>query len=116
MSTAGAIWRKCIVFAKTRFADPGPDSSSRRRSRGAKGRFGPLVDGPAPLQKAAVDGGDPMASMAYREEPPRAEPGHIVTRTWCLDRGLLRGPSALRTAIGPALEASVASPVAFGPA
>ena len=40
-STCDAIWRKRIVFAKTRFAAPGPNSSSRRRSRGAEGRFGP---------------------------------------------------------------------------
>ena len=45
-----------------RFADPGPNSSSRRRSRGAKGRFGPLVDRPWPMQRAAEDGSDPGAA------------------------------------------------------
>ena len=43
---------------------------------------------------------------------------------WCFDRDLLRGPfrtyrpspRVLGAAIGPALEAIVASPVAFGPA
>ena len=47
-----------------------------------------------------------------------------MVRTWCFDRGSLRGlfhiyrpsPRALGAAIGPALEAIVASPVAFGPA
>ena len=34
------MWRECIIFAKTRLAGPGPNSSSRRFSRGAKGRFG----------------------------------------------------------------------------
>ena len=55
---------------------------------------------------------------------PRAEPTHFVTRTCCSAQSLLRGPfltyppvhRALGAAIGPALEAIVASPVAFGPA
>ena len=63
-STADAIWRKCVAFAKTRFAGAGPKSSSRRRSRGAKGRFGPFVDGPCPLQNAAEDGADTRAAGA----------------------------------------------------
>ena len=61
-STADTIWRKCVVFAKTRFAGPGPNSSSQRRSRGAKSRFGPLGGRPCPLQKAAYAGGDPEAA------------------------------------------------------
>ena len=64
-STADAIWRKCVVFAKTRFAGPGPNSSSRRRSRGAKGRFGPLVDRSCRMQRAAEDGTDPGAPWSY---------------------------------------------------
>ena len=55
----------------------------------------------------------------------RAQSQHIiVTRTWCLDLASSRGPlhtyrqspRPLGAAIGPALEAIVASPVAFGPA
>ena len=65
-----------------------------------------------------------MASEAYCELPLRAEPTHFVTRAWCSVRGLLRGPfptyrsppRTLCAAIGAALEAIVASPVAFGPA
>ena len=53
-----------------------------------------------------------------------AEPAHTVARTWCFDLGSSRGPlltyrpppRALYAAFGPALEAIVASPVAFGPA
>ena len=69
-STADAIRRKCTAFTKTRFAGAGPESPSRRRSRGPKGRFGPLVGVPCPLQKAAEDGADPEAagtSEASRE-------------------------------------------------
>ena len=54
----------------------------------------------------------------------RAGPAPFKTRMWCFDRDLLRGPfrtyrpspRTLSAAIGPALEAIVPSPVAFGPA
>ena len=61
------FWRKCMTFAKTRFAGPGPNSSSRRRPRGAKGRFGPLVDRSCRMQRAAEAGGDPGAAWSYSE-------------------------------------------------
>ena len=41
---------------------------TRRCSRGAKSRFGPLVDGPCPLQKAAEDGGDPGAAGTFEAD------------------------------------------------
>ena len=52
------------------------------------------------------------------------EPAHIVSRTWRFDLGSSRGPlptyrpppRALCAAIGLALEAIVASLIAFGPA
>ena len=113
--------------APTRIAGPGPNSPSRRRSRGVLGRFGRLVGRPCPLYKAAYDGIDPGAagtSGAYRELPSREERAHIVARTWCFDRDSLRRPfptyrpppRALCAVIGAALETIVASLVAFGPA
>ena len=66
-------WRRRTAFAKTRFADPRPNSSSRRRSRGAKGRFGPLLDGSWPLQRAAYAGSDPEAAWSY--SGPRSSGG-----------------------------------------
>ena len=65
-STDADVWRKCIVFCKNAFRDPEPNSSSRRRSRGAKGRFGPVVDRPWPMQRAAEDGSDPGAAETSR--------------------------------------------------
>ena len=60
-----------------------------------------------------------IASYTSREEP-----AHIVPRTWSLDRDSLHRPfptyrpppRALCAVIGAALEAMVASLVAFGPA
>ena len=55
-----------LVF-KTRFSGPGPNSSSRRRSRGTEVRFGPLVDSYCRMQRAAYAGGDPEAPWSYSE-------------------------------------------------
>ena len=85
------------------------------------------MGGSWPLQKAAEDGIDPEAAgdcEAYRGFGPRAEPAHFVIRAGCSAHASLRGPfltyppsrETLGAAIGAALEAIVASPVAFGPA
>ena len=65
---------------------------------------------------------EPLEQIA--SSPPWQSKHIIVTRTWCLDLASSRGPlptyrpspRPLCAAIGPALEAIVASPVAFGPA
>ena len=59
--TGDDVRRICVPFAKTRFADPGPNWSCRRRSRGTEVRFGPLVDSYCRMQRAAYAGGDPEA-------------------------------------------------------
>ena len=79
-STADAIWRKCVVFAKTRFAASGPNSSSRRRPRGAKGRFEPL--GPCTkrgMLEVTLGQQGPLEHIARLTS--RTEPAHSVTRT-----------------------------------
>ena len=125
--TDASFWAIYKLVLKTRFAGPGPNSSSRRRSHGAEDRFGPLVGRPWPLQRAAYDGIDPGAAgdcAAYCGAPPHARPTHFVSRTCCSARDSLRGsfhtyppgPRALGAAIGTAFEAVVPSLVAFGSA
>ena len=61
--------RRCSAqmhsFCENAFRGPGPHSSSRRRPRGAKSRFGPLVDISCRMQRAAEDGTDPGAPWSY---------------------------------------------------
>ena len=75
-------------FCKNAFRGPGTQWSSRRRSRGARGRFGPLVDGLCPLQKAAYAGGDPGAAGASGAKS-RARPLSQRQHISCPGRGAL---------------------------
>ena len=117
-----------MVFAKTRFADRDPT----RRLGGALAAQRVVLDRSwmvlAPCKKRrrmelTLGQQEPLKQIA-RTRSSTEEPTHYVARTWCLDRGLLRGPfhtyhsspRPLCAAIGPALEAIVASLVAFGPA
>ena len=84
--TDASFWAIYKLVLKTRFAGPGPNSSSRRRSHGAEGRFGPLVGRPWPLQRAAYDGIDPGAAgdcAAYCGAPPHVRPRSPATTTPC---------------------------------
>ena len=85
------------------------------------------VMGPERAVIAAEAGTDPGAAgdfEAYCGVGSCEELTHFVTRTWYSARGSLRGPfhtyypvpRAVGAAIGPPLDAIVASPVAFGPA
>jgi len=56
-----------------RVADPGPDSPSRRRSRGANGRFGPLVDRSCPLQRGY------FWTSRYKQKCNQASGGSVPT-------------------------------------
>ena len=82
------FWLKCTAFTKTRFAAPTTNSSSRQRPRGAKGRFGPLVDRSCRMQRAAEAGGDPEAAWSYSE--PRS--GRTARRYHAGARITLRCP------------------------
>ena len=71
-----ASGRSMGYVLKTRFADLGPNSPSRRRPRGAKSRFGPLVDRSCRVQRATEDGTDPGAPWSY---------SGLRNTEWCAD-------------------------------